>query len=116
MTLKAMMAADSLAVFLNTDDFAEEIVYYPRGGGARRIKAVVNRDPPQFYDASGAVVAVSFIVYVSNSLTDGISTTEIDTGGDRISVNRREGETILNRRVIWSVMNQDTAMVQLALK
>lgn len=116
MTLKDQMRDDALGVFLNLDDFAEVVVYYPRGGGARQIRAIVNRDPPSFYDSTGAVVAVSFMIYVANDSTTGIAATEIDTGGDRIAVARREGNVNLNQRVIWSVINQDIAMIQLALK
>jgi hypothetical protein len=116
MTLKSQMQEDAMSVFLNLNDFAEIVVYYPRGGGARQIRAIVNRDPPSFYDSTGAVVAVSFMIYVANDSTTGIAGTEIDTGGDRVAVARREGAVNLNQRVIWQVMNQDLAMMQLALK
>jgi hypothetical protein len=56
------------------------------------------------------------MIYVANDSTTGIAGTEIDTGGDRVAVARREGAVNLNQRVIWQVMNQDLAMMQLALK
>ena len=43
MTLKTQMAAD-MAVFYNTDDYAEEITYTPTGGDAVTITAIVTRD------------------------------------------------------------------------
>jgi len=43
MTLKGQMAQDGHGVFLNTDEFAEEITYTAEGVGSRVIRAIVVR-------------------------------------------------------------------------
>ena len=45
MTLKTQMTTD-LAVFFNTDEFAENVTYTPTGGEAATIPAIVERDDP----------------------------------------------------------------------
>jgi len=116
MTLRDQIKADATRTFLITDDFAEEVIYYPRGGGARKIKAIVDRSPPSFYDSEGGVVAISFMIIVANNSVTGISAKELDTGGDRLALPRKEEGSEFNKRVIWSLTNQDFAMITLALK
>lgn len=116
MTLRDAIASDVGSVFLSTDEFAESIVYHPRAGGSRSILAIVDRSPPAVLDAEGLVVQISFMVFVANSASTGISMQEIDTGGDRIALARKEGDVTTDQRPIWQVVMQDSGMLQLAIK
>lgn len=84
---------DMATVFCNSDEFAETVTYKPRGGGTRAIKAVVDRNPPAYKGPSGKIVTPVLAIRVPNSATTGISSAELDTGGDKVSVAKRIGET-----------------------
>ena len=116
MTLRDAIQSDALSGFLSTDEFAESVVYYPRAGGSRSIIAIVDRNPPAVYDSEGVVVQVSFMVYVANSASSGILSTELDTGGDRIGLKRKENSGATEQRPIWQLVGQDSGMLQLAIK
>ena len=120
MTLRAAITADATDVFLNTSDFAESISYYPHRyfgttlRATRTINAVVVRDPIQSIDVAGTVVT-SFEVHVANDSTDGISSDEIDTGGDQLGFPRRDGETA-TRHAIIRIVSQDHGMLVLEVR
>ena len=70
--------------------FGEPITYHTTGGTQREIdRALVDRTN-----------APKLIVRVRNASVGGISSSEIDTGGDEISVPLRIGETAVRRSVI----------------
>lgn len=50
MTLAAQIVTDAMAVFLNEDDFAETIEYYPASAAKRDILAVIER--AEFHESS----------------------------------------------------------------
>lgn len=116
MTLRESIASDAVSVFLSADEFAETVVYIPRGGGSRTILAIVEREPPSLLDSLGNVIALSYMIYVANSQTTGISSSEVDTGGDVIRLKGRENENALKECSVVKVMNHDNGMVQLALR
>lgn len=116
MTLRQSIASDSVSVFLSSDEFAETAIYHPRAGGSRTILAIVDREPPSLMDEVGNVLVLSFMIYVSNSATDGISAQEIDCGGDSIEIGARVGDTTLKTCSILRVLGNDNGMLQLAVK
>lgn len=85
MTLSDSIKTDVTAIFLNTDEFAETVVYYFADGGSRSIPAIVDRDPPAIYDA-GNVVMPSYVITIANSCTNGVTKAELDTGGDEVEL------------------------------
>ncbi len=89
MSLKDSLVSDMTGVFLNTDDFAEEVIYTNVDGEQRTIKAMVFRDPVQ-NDLN--VPQPKLRIIVANDSTSGISSDELDTGGDTITVAYRKGE------------------------
>ena len=93
------------------DNFGEDVVYYPRSGGQRTIKAKVYRSPMQFINETGELPSQELIVTVKNSDCDGISSTEIDTGGDELGVALRQGSE-LQRRSIARVIKDHNGMVK----
>jgi len=118
MTLRDMITDDAVAVFLNTGEFAETVTYYPHKfyGAVERaprvISAVVFREAIAQLTENGDVVTYQFEVHVANDSTVGISSTEIDTGGDQIEFPPRDGKTA-ERRTITAITTQDHGMLVL---
>lgn len=77
------------AIFLA--DFGEDVIYYPRVGLPRKIKALVDRNVPVQASADGPLSAAMLITVANSSLT-GIATTEVDgRGADQVEVAPRIG-------------------------
>jgi len=66
--------------------FGEAIEYYPSGEPGRTLDAIVVRDPVAILAEIGEVLTQALIIRVSNSETDGIDATSLDTGTDRVEV------------------------------
>lgn len=66
--------------------FGETIEYYGSGSSGRSISAIVVRDPIAILAEIGEALTGAMIVRVSDSNTDGISATTIDTGTDRVEI------------------------------
>lgn len=112
MTLKAAISADANTVFLNTDEFAEVVLYRPVLGATRSIKAVIIREELASSEESGGAVTPVFEVHVANSSATGISSTEINLGGDAFDFPVRDGLSVSTRR-INAILFQDTGMLVL---
>lgn len=119
MTLKDQIDEDALNVFLSEDDFAEEITYTPYRGpqesapAPRTISAAVFRDGlVSVGDDGGETVSPIFAVHVHNNSTTGISSDELDLGGDVLSFPMRDGETAQEWR-ITRLVTQDHGMLVL---
>jgi hypothetical protein len=71
---------------------AETVTYYPRSGAGRQIKAVVSRigDEQMAGVAGGSRPRAE--VLVKNNSASGISSAELDTGGDKLEVAARQGQ------------------------
>lgn len=112
-----MITDDATAVFLNTDEFAEAVTYYPHihpgqaTRASRSISAVVEREQIQAVGQDGnATVLPLWMVHVANDSTNGIASDELDTGGDQIGFPPRDGETA-ERRTITRLITQDHGML-----
>lgn len=118
MTLRDSISDDAAGVFLNNDEFSETVTYYPHRyfGDAlrspRSIKAVVIREEVTTLTENGEVTSPLFQVHVANDDTIGISSVELDTGGDQISFGIRDGEAS-TRRTIVRLLTQDSGMLVL---
>lgn len=116
MTLKDMIDADAITVFTSTDDFAEVVTYYARqqfGGAvpaARAINAVVIRE--QIASLDSDTVNPVWQVHVANDNERGISSAELDLGGDQIELPPRDGKTA-EKRTITQLIIQDHGMLVL---
>lgn len=115
MTLKDMIQADSLNVFINADEFAEHVHYGPFGGSRREINAVVFREAVATSEESGGISTPFFEVHVANDSTLGISSTEINLGGDVIELPVRPGMSNSSRRIL-AIIAQDEGMLVLQCK
>lgn len=115
MTLAARIVSDAGSVFLNSEHFAEPVTYYPHrfgtAGTPRSILAVVVRNQVATFNPDEQIVP-EFEVRVANDSTTGISSSELNTGGDQIKFAGRVGETEQKRSVQYLV-EHDTGMLVL---
>lgn len=119
MTLRTLITDDATSVFLNTDEFAESVTYKPRlfaAGDARAnrtIDAVVIRELIQVVSEDGGeTVLPSFEVHVANDSATGISSDELDLGGDKLSFPVRDGLDASDRAIV-RLVTQDHGMLVL---
>ena len=112
------MATDcDLALKASADSFfllpdVETIIYLPLSGGSRSISAIVSRPGPAEIGPLAGGSRPHIELLVKNDATKGISSDEIDTGGDRVTVALRKGITAVKLR-ITEILHQDAAMMRL---
>jgi len=97
------------------DQFGEPIVYLPSGGGRRSITAIVERNPPTVFDASGNAVLPTATIRIYNSCRSGISSREVNTGTDEIEMPLKVGDTIPKRFSLMTLLAQDSGVTYLAV-
>jgi len=118
MTLRQTIADDAITVFTRTDDFAESITYHPyqyegdEARDSRTINAVVFREQIAVLSQDGDVVAPMWQVAVANDVTYGITSDELDMGGDQLEFPPRDGKPA-ERRTITQLLIQDHGMLVL---
>jgi hypothetical protein len=78
----------------------ETVIY----NGTRSISALVDREPPSDY---GNALSPSILISVLNDDTDGISSAEIDTGSDTITIEERPGNGNAVARSISAIIEDD---------
>jgi hypothetical protein len=81
---------------------SEAVVYRPRDGKPRTIRAIVNRKPPESVNGTEAPTFSFSVKVFADSETEtygGIDVTEVNTGGDKIEVAPRRGGTASDRAV-----------------
>ena len=95
--------------------FGEPVTYYPSGGGSRAIAADIIRDPPVRFEGTSRAYAPFMVVSVANDATTGISSSEIDKGGDKIDLPVKKGE-IAQKRPLVQILTQDAGMLRLEVR
>jgi hypothetical protein len=95
--------------------FGEPITYRPRAGGTRPIDAIVEREPPAIYDASGNAIMPKAVIRVYNSCRSGIASNEVDTGGDEIEMPLKIGDALPKRMSVMVMQSQDSGVTVLAV-
>jgi len=90
--------------------FGETVVYKPLGGDERSIQAIVTR--PGLGPVGGGEDGDTELttINVENDATTGISTAEVDTGGDKVSLPTRIGNAAEDRP-IGPIISQDAGRV-----
>jgi len=114
MAFKDNLAQDAAKIFLNSDEFAEEITYTPKGGAAKVIKALVNRkriDPA--YEDAGRILLNQFEIFIANDETFGIAS--INKGGDLVSLAEFIGGAAIDW-VVADILGQDEGVWHLLLQ
>jgi hypothetical protein len=92
MSLHDLIKEDAKKVFANLNDFAEPAGYKKRNGRTRSIKAVIVREALGVLPEDGDVVYPVFEVHVANDENEGISSDELNLGGDELSFSDRVGQ------------------------
>ena len=111
MTLHDTIKSDAISVFCNADDFAEPVTYYKRDGQARQINVVLDRLAlAVLTDAGGDAVIPNFEIKVANDCDFGITSEELNLGGDMIEFQMRVGGVKL-RRSITKLLEHDEGML-----
>ena len=97
MSFKTQLAQDA-GVFLNPGEFAETILYTPKNGTAKSIKAVIERKRinPAGEDV-GRILVNQSEIYIANDAVAGVSA--VNKGGDIVSF----AETIGGAAIDWIV-------------
>ena len=80
--------------------FGELVTYHPLEGRSRVVQAMVERNESEIIAEVGDLNGQAVIVRVLNNECKGITSIEIDTGGDEIEVALRVGETRQRRSVV----------------
>ena len=112
MSLHDTIQADAINVFANPNDFAEPVVYYKKTGRARPINAVVVRDALAILPEDGDTVTPVFEIHVANDIVKGISSEELNLGGDMIAFAVRVGQAV-QRRTITKLLAHEEGMLTL---
>ena len=117
MSLADRIVSDVASVFLQDGHFAETVTYYPHryreatARPAREIQAVVVRNQVSVFNPDERIM-MEFEVRVANDSTIGISSAELDTGGDKIELEMNIGDTPQQRSIQYLV-EQDEGMLVL---
>ena len=112
MTLHDVIQSDSINLFATPNDFAEPVSYIKRTGKSRSINAIVVRDALAILPEDGDTITPVFEVSVANDITQGISSEELDLGGDAIAFAVRVGRKP-ERRTITKLLSHDEGMLVL---
>ena len=116
MSLADRIVTDAASVFLNSDHFAEDVTYHPHRFHTaavrepRSIKAVVIRNQVSVFNPDEQILT-EFEVRVANNSTTGISSAELDTGGDQIALPPRIGETPVKKSVQYLTEHDEGMLV-----
>ena len=114
MALKQGLSQDIINCFLNLDEFAEVIIYTPKGGSAKEIRAIVNRKrlDPSLED-SGRVLAGQSEIVIANDAVYGISL--VSKGQDKVSLPEVIGASAIEWVVI-DIIDHDEGMFHLLIQ
>lgn len=91
----------------------ERILYRPRTGAVRAIKAVVTRNTAENLPGVAGGSGPAFEVLVKNDDTEGIYSQNLDTGGDELDIAPNVGEPPGTFR-ITELINHDAGLMLLA--
>ena len=100
MSFKDQLAADAVNIFLNANEFAEEITYTPKGESAKTIKAIVDRKRSDAADQGlGRIAQNQAEISIANDATNGVAS--VDKGDDEVSFPEVIGGPVIS----WSVID-----------
>lgn len=114
MSFKDGLSQDAGKVFLNSSEFAEDVLYTPKGGISLAVKAVINRrrlDPA--YEDTGRTLLNQAEIFIVNDASLGV--VSINKGGDTVSFPETLGGAAISWAVI-DILNQDEGMWHLLVQ
>jgi len=94
---------------------AEWIIYRPRTGSSRRIRAIVTRRQWTGLPGVDGGSRPPFEVLVKNDATTGIDSTTIDTGGDELDIAPNINEPPVAMRIA-EILNHDAGLMLLKVQ
>jgi len=113
MSFKDQLAVDAVLTLLNTDEFAEDIVYVPKGAAARSIKAIVDRHRITPDGETDRTLQNQVEIRIANHATYGVEA--VNKGGDTVILEDRVGGVEVTYAVV-DILGQDEGMWQLLLQ
>jgi len=94
-------------------EFGVPIKYKPKGGGSRAILAILNYEPPE--DLGYGIQTEVKSIGVMNDPVEGISSSELNMGGDMVELAVNIGDVPMDRP-IKEILSQDAGMMALEIK
>ena len=91
---------------------AETVLYKPKTGSPRSIRAVVSRNQAEPIAGVDGGSAPRFEVLVKNDGTNGIASDELDTGGDRIDMAKRVADIPKTLRLV-ELLSQNAGLCRI---
>lgn len=114
MTFQDQTLNDAKDCLMNTDEFAEEVVYTPYGGSAKTVDAIVVREQIQKNEqALGQIGERVFELYILNDATLGV--TSVKKGQDIVSLPVLIGGSSVNFSVV-DIISKDDALWHLSIQ
>ncbi len=114
MTFKQQLKNDALNTFLNFNEFAESVVYTPKGGTAKTIKAVVERQRLNPADETSNRVLINQVqIFIAKDATYGVGS--ISKDGDLCLVADQPGGIDRSYRV-KDILGSDDGIWHLLLQ
>lgn len=95
--------------------YGEEVIYIPRSGDSRTIRAVVVRESIASEMTGFSAPTPVITVWVANDSTYGISASELDRGGDKISVAVKPGAQSTELAIVSTTI-QDGDMIAIEVR
>lgn len=96
--------------------FGEPVVYCFKKGGERHVNAIIERTPPARYDIAGNVYQPAFNIRLKASCTEGVTATEVDTGGDYVRLPEHPDGVPLKTCTVMKLLSQDSGVIVLELQ
>jgi hypothetical protein len=114
MSFKEQLNNDAVLTFLQTGEFAEPILYTPKGGTAKQIPAIVERKRiiPSGED-SGRTLINQVEIMIANDAENGVIS--INKGADTVSLPERVGDASISW-VVEDILGQDEGCWHLLLQ
>lgn len=91
---------------------AKQITYRPRIGSSRNIEAIIEYPGPEAINGLAGGSRPVLDIFVENKSIKGISSAEVDIGGDELDVPLRYGLTNKEVRII-QIVNQSKAILHI---
>lgn len=114
MSFKDNLKNDALNCFLSGDEFAEAVVYTPKGGSPRTIKAVINRKRlTPGGEESGRILQNQIEIFIVNDGSYGVSS--VNKGGDEVLFPEVLGGNDVNF-VVVDILGEDQGMWHLLVQ
>ena len=99
MAFKDKLAVDARNVILNKDEFAETVIYTPKGGSPKSIEGIVSRSQADSNEQDqGRMLHRQCEIWIANDASEGV--VSVDKGDDKVSLPPLLGQASVDWRVV----------------